>query len=751
MKRRFFLKNLGLGTSGIMAAPVLANSNRTSELPPYFYGTPDSLAEIINDEGQVALRVAIKYPEEPRQISLDGKIKVKNGSIDRMRHFQFEPDEDRLIEQTGAFHVQNDSESKDIITMWIKEPQVKTRISIDLPDDKIQFTLGELITEKEVRHQTDDYECIINYLLYKEIGVIDPAEAGIKDAGNNFTFIAMADPQGGDPNDPGDRNTRMKIHNAFIEESVALVNRLEIDPAFTIVIGDVTDAWGFKDDFERMNQYLHQLKTPVLYEIGNHETRLDIDFSPGYNMEGFNNYFAATKDISGIDKLLYSFDLGEWHFIVWPDPLRTNFWENHPHYFDWLERDLEKNKHRPTMFFQHVPAHPVGINPLINYCETVGVKRTLLNILSRHGNVRYDLSGHVHLPVKASVKTAVDFEGIKMINLPAAGFRPRAFGEQDYFGGPSQGVAIVDIKGKEAEITFKTVTDEEFRYPDTLPAFNDKLFKLWLNYKWELPAEQGFINGDFFEDLNGWSRRYVYMEDENPSNICEVRKPEENNGKPALYLYTRRRGYMKPGQDRLPQDINRISQAVSLQPGARPQLSFSYLLDGENCDFDGFNGAYIWVEGYRGSLKVVNMMYSANKVWVNIGGNYGFKKYGLPVMIDLKDSPNKWHDANLNIAEDYNNFNEKDGSYASLKPDKLIVTMGLWNINDGEEQPFAIYFKDFSILQNSNSPSTIDGKPVQKKPKEMEWWRGRWTNVKNVAGEHRYMLATDPKYKVNPK
>ena len=305
-----------------------------------------------------------------------------------------------MIEQTSAFHVQNDSEGQDIITIWIKEPQEKTSISVDLPEKRIKFTLEELITEKEIRHQTDDYQCIVNYLLYKEIGVIDPAEAGIKDTGTNFTFIAMADPQEGDPDDPGHRNTRMKIHNAFIEESVALVNRLEINPAFTIVIGDVTVEW---------------------------------------------------------------------------------------------------------------------------------------------------------------------------------------------------------------------------------------------------------------------------------------------------------------------------------------------------------------MEGYRGSLMVLNMLYSANKAWVNIGGNYGYRKYGLPVMVDLKDSPDVWHQASLNIAEDYNNFNEKDGSYASLKPDKLIITMGIWNINDGEEQPFAIYFKDFSLVQNSNSPSTIDGKPVQKKPKELEWWRGRWTNVKNVAGEHRYMLATDPKYKVNPK
>ncbi len=98
----------------------------------------------------------------------------------------------------------------------------------------------------------------------------------------------------------------MRIHNAFLQESVALVNRLETDPLFTFVMGDVTDDWGYEEDFAKMNEYLLKLKTPVLYGIGNHETSLHLDFGPGYNMEGFNNYFAAQKQVNGLEKLLYS-------------------------------------------------------------------------------------------------------------------------------------------------------------------------------------------------------------------------------------------------------------------------------------------------------------------------------------------------------------------------------------------------------------------------------------------------------------
>jgi 3',5'-cyclic AMP phosphodiesterase CpdA len=101
-----------------------------------------------------------------------------------------------------------------------------------------------------------------------------------------------------------------------------------------------------------------------------------------------------------------------------------------------------------------VPSHPIGINPLINYAESVDVKRTVLNILSKHGNVKYIFSGHVHIPIKASFKTAVNIHGMKLINLPPAGYRPRAFGEQDYHGGPCQGLLVLDFNGQECKATF---------------------------------------------------------------------------------------------------------------------------------------------------------------------------------------------------------------------------------------------------------------------------------------------------------
>ncbi len=378
--------------------------------------------------------------------------------------------------------------------------------------------------------------------------------------------------------------------------------------------------------------------------------------------------------------------------------------------------------------------HPIGINPLVNYCETAWVKRLLFDILTKHANVKTIFSGHVHIPVKASLKTAVSVRGINCINLPAAAYRPRAFGEEDFYGGPTQGVCIVDVKGDKISATYKTVTLEEFPYPEKLPEFDAEKYPLWFGYKWELPAEKQCVNGTFENGLTGWGRRFVYHEDENPSNICEVRKQD---GFPALYLKTAKRGFHTPGQDRLPQDINRVFQAIALEPGKNPFVQFDYLLDGKNCDFNGFNGLYIWLEGYRQSARLVNLLYCANKAWVNLGSTYSRSAGSDPFIFSLSNTADVWHKVRLNIKSDFESHAE-GCTFFDPSPDRLVVSAGIWNINDGREQPFAAFLKNVSIGYELDSLSHINGKNIESMPDDRRWWRGKLMPSGHVAGEHHY-------------
>jgi len=482
---------------------------------------------------------------------------------------------------------------------------------------------------------------------------------------------------------------------------------------------------------------------PLLFTVGNHETAYNIKLTPGYNMEGFTNYFNAQKGVNGMDKLLYSFNLGEWHFVVWPDPLRSNFWETHPHYFDWLERDLEKYKDKPVMFVHHVPLMPIGIDPLINYVESVSVKRKVLDILSMYGNVQYALSGHVHIPLKASVKTAVNYKGIRFINLPATGYRPRAFGEEDYYGDPVQGIAIVNISEKNLSVDYKNITNLVYKYPENFREFEEEQYPLWLSHKWELPAANTLKNGDFRQGLKHWHKRFVYMEDENPSNLCEVRQFAKKGSAASLYLATKKRGFDIPGQDRLPQTINRICTAITIKPKQNYSLDLSMILDGYFTAPDCFSAAYIWLEGFEGNYKRLNLVYSAGKMYRMIGGKYGEANIVYPIHLDLPLSMDKWQSIKLNLAGDFDAHSESK-KFSDLKLNRLVINLGTWSVNDSGHSTkvggdnrvqTAAYYDGLKLQQTDDSKrSSLDGKQLALK-NEADLWSRR---IGHIGGEHIY-------------
>lgn len=733
MKRRKFIQNLSLSIPPLVVRPVSGKDENTRVFPQYDYKQPQNLQQAVTKERQIIVRLEFQSSVRQGQ-QLKPEIRIEKGNILRTKSYFFEQDEDNFSGGLEAPVLSSALGDIDVLVLWLDKFSGKSVITVIDEAGVFAFSLLEIVKNQEVTGQIGMFKVKANFLLDKEIGELNPAEVGIQNFTDNFSFIIMADPQGGDASNPENNLCRMKIHNAFVEESIRLANNLKVKPAFCLILGDIVDHQGEAHHFAQMARFFEKLKMPVLYEMGNHESRYSTSFEPGYNLRGFNNYFAAQKAINGMELLLYSFNLGKWHFVVWPDPLRQMFWENHPHYFDWIERDLEKYKDRSTIFMQHIPMHPIGINPLVNYCETAYVKRLLFDILSKHGNVKTIFSGHVHIPVKSSLKTAVSVQGINCINLPAAGYRPRAFGEEDYYGGPAQGICIVDIQNDKISATYKTVTLEEFPYPGRLPEFDAEKYPLWFGNKWELPAGKKIVNGNFENGLTGWGRRFVYLEDENPSNICEHRKQDEI---PALYLKTKKRGFHKPGQDRLPQDINRIFQAVELEQGKNPFIQFEYFLEGKNCNFSGYNGLFIWVEGYLKSARLVNLIYFANKAWVNLGSTYSRSSGSVPLIFSLDNTPDVWHSVRLNIKADFET-NPDGQKFNHPAPNRLVVSAGIWNINDGSAPPFAAYLKSFELKTNLSGSSEINGKTILPMPEDKKWWRGKLMPSGNVAGEHHY-------------
>ncbi len=741
MKRRNFLRHIGLGTSGLILSGRAKASKFDTEDPGD--SSVSKYEDLLNRDGKVLIRIT--YSSSDPQVMQDhlGRISISKGRLDFIKTYFFNGGVDELDPIHRELKVISYPGSKDVLLLGIAGGSGATKISFPLGKNSRKVTIDEIIQSKDLILEEGKALVNISYLLDQEIGEIDPQSYGIKDPGDKFCFTVMADPQGGDPFALETVQTRMRIHNAFIDESVRLVNELEPKPAFNIVIGDIVDGQGYVADFRAMNNMLFKLKVPALYELGNHETRYNAEFSPGYNMSAFENYFAAQKEFNGMNKLLYSFNLGLWHFIVWPDPLRNNFWETHPHYFHWLEGDLEKHKDRPTIFFQHVPLHPIGILPLINYAESVDVKNHLLNILSSHRNVRYILSGHVHIPMKASVKTAVKINGMQLINLPAAGYRPRAFGEEDFNGGPSQGIAIVEIEGKDARINYKTVTNEKFTYPEAA-MFDGEKYPLWLNHKWQLAKKSELQNGSFKEGLMHWHKRYVYHEDTSPSNICESRT--DDSGRSFLYLYNRSRGADQPGQDRLPQSINRVCQVLKQTPGTFPLVELFFRIDPDAYLPENHAGAFIWMEGFEKGLKRLNVVYSNDYIHWHLGGDQSQLRTVLPVHIDLKAEPGKWKKLVLNPFLDFLRYTEAQTTFLE-RTDSFSINLGVWTLNEGFRKEAGAFFTDISVEFRESSgietfQSNIEGSALEKKEQKYLWWYG----VKHPAGEHQSIVEDLNKY-----
>ncbi|UCG55958.1 MAG: metallophosphoesterase [Phycisphaerales bacterium] len=568
-----------------------------------------------------------------------------------------------------------------------------------------------------------------------KIGEIDPHKVSIKDVGENFDFVVFADPQGGDPNDAtNDAPERVAIHNPFIIKNIDLVNQLSPRPEFLIVAGDIVDSKGQKSNYQVMLRLLGKLKMPVLFALGNHETPYGSSFAPPHNDDALQNYLDAQRQINGLGKIAYSFNVGRWHFIIWPDPLRRDFWQAHPHYFDWLEQDLKEHKDRPTMLFQHISLLPIGISPMINYSEKPHIKRRLLDIITRHGNVRYVISGHTHITSRASFKIARTYRGATFINLPAAGYRARGFGEPDFEDGPSQGFAVVSIRGDKAKVQFRRVTGQILTYPEEFPEFKPERYFLWLNEEWELPTNATIINGGFENGLRGWQKRFVYREDEDPSSICQAVNGVSHSPSRSLYMFCRERGAAKLGQDRLPQTINRISQAICIEQGKIPVLKAWYRLDGRDLIADRESGAYVAIRGYRGSRKRLNTAYWIGKGLRNPSGLYGPRSPYLH--FDVTSSPEKWHKVIMNLKGDWD-ASDKKPKFDKLNLDRLVVTLGVWTDNIGTDNRTGIYFDDIEICfepEGTDIQSSLDGRAIRQKPKYEMWGK----RMVHINGEHAY-------------
>lgn len=207
-------------------------------------------------------------------------------------------------------------------------------------------------------------------------------------------------------------------------------------------------------------------------------------------------------------------------------------------------------------------------------------------------------------------------------------------------------------------------------------------------------------------------------------------------GYEALYLFSSKRKYHIPGQDRLPQTINHLCQTIRVE-GVPFLIQLDYCLDKETAGLtESWAGGFVWLEGFHGSTKLVNLAY-----WVGKGNSQLSDRFtdaqDVPLVHYQLPAPDeRWQRAQLNWRRDYGNLGL---DLSGL--DRLVMNLGTWHINDGDSRGFGVYFTNIKRLPVAGL-SRVAGNNMQLMPDEALWRMNKYEPFVHIAGEHRYIMST---------
>ncbi len=524
--------------------------------------------------------------------------------------------------------------------------------------------------------------------------------------GDKFTFLINADAHV-NRQQPTPRNPRP--HNVILREFVADANALTPPPAFVIFNGDIYERQAVPESTNHLIQIVKDLKALPIAVTGNHDVRdFDVDaiFRP------------VQRAFNGTTNDTFSFDCGQWHFVVLPTKELLNTPEKEAALLKWLDADLQANRARPTMVFMHYHVLPVGTSQLEFYTQSIDFKNRLLSSLTRLGNVKFVFSGHVHAGVLNSMKTAWTYKGANFIINPT-GVRPRPFGEEypefDQEGGCYTRVVVdgkmVRLFGRQNRKT------AEREFPPSFRAFDKAMDPRSLTEVWELPANPRLRNGGFEDGLDGWHSPYRYIADMSPGYELGSREDRRVSGTSAARVFVREKG-----QGWALGEFTELYQVVQSPVGKTPVIRFSYFPDDAE-----HGGGYVWLAGFKGSnVQCVMLFHWGPKMLpkhtltrvisyvVSGGDNEGARLQILTrerqtTFWKLPAEAGRWHKVKINLAEAWNAGSGSSTGFASLGVDRFILGLGAWCADEPGSHSTG-WFDDVGLdFSGSVEVSHIDG------------------------------------------
>lgn len=163
---------------------------------------------------------------------------------------------------------------------------------------------------------------------------------------------------------------------------LADIKEMRRQPDMMIVTGDLAENGG-RHAYEALRSEVSGLDMPLYFAMGNHDDRTT-----------FRSCFPESQFNDGY--LQYSLDKGPFRVIVidTSEPGRHGgaFCERRA---NWLEAELAKAPHKPTLIAMHHPPTDMGI-PWMAASETADWVQRFKTVVKTHNNIVHIMCGHIH-------------------------------------------------------------------------------------------------------------------------------------------------------------------------------------------------------------------------------------------------------------------------------------------------------------------------------------------------------------------
>lgn len=520
-----------------------------------------------------------------------------------------------------------------------------------------------------------------------------------------------------------------------LRRTITEINSMNPMPVFTVYDGDLVNVPD-KESWDNFYNLVKPYKGTHVLVHGNHEAH------PPYTVFRDNQ-----ERLNGIRSAYYSFDCGKWHFIITPSNIEFGNYDNlevkRP-MMEWLRKDLEANKDKPTVFFNHIHIMPCGLSQLEWYTYTADFKRELIDTLAKWGNVKYYINAHVHNGIKVSTKISWTYKGINFLTVPT-GTASRPYGEEfpEFAAGAERGgyYVIADIDGEKITMRARlSGVADEYIYPSAFQEFTPDKDVRMLNRLVDLPASRVLVNGSFEDSLENWYTCRRYVCDGKTGFLNESRMKNKCDGEKSAYLYAE-----PMGKDWLRDEYNELFQIVEA-PAGSPVFAGSYFIEEPARSGGGYYRLIAVSDNNgRGEMKFIMHFnwgdasgeresdYYPRAVGYHCRGDVCSWLYLQQMAAEkqalffrVPSEPGKWHNIRADIADLYNTAMGDKNAYRKLGVTKFVVAAGVWS-NKNVEVGSGAFFDAVGFSQSSTpAASLIDNETVTADDSVFSTTFGQW-------------------------